>query len=191
MRRIKPYLKFIFSRSTKITIDSIPDGSILDIGGGGEGIIAQIGNERVTAVDRLQTEIDEAKPNAPTANWKLADATDLPYPNDHFDNATSFFSCMYMSTDTFGEVCKEAYRVLKNKGEFWIWGAKISTDKDLFIIRLQITLPNGKKVTTGYGTRVKDRSMKKIKQTLIENNFHIENEEDQGKWYFIKVIKRQ
>jgi len=39
MRRIKPYLKFIFSRSAKITIDSIPDGSILDIGGGGKELL--------------------------------------------------------------------------------------------------------------------------------------------------------
>ncbi|MFX1249951.1 MAG: hypothetical protein ACFFBQ_21380, partial [Promethearchaeota archaeon] len=62
MRRLIPYFKFLFTRSQKITIDSIPDGSVIDIGGGGEGIIAQIGNERITAIDKSQGEIDEAKP---------------------------------------------------------------------------------------------------------------------------------
>ncbi len=47
--------KLIFSRMQKIEIKSIPEGSIVDIGGGGEGIIAQIGRERVTAVDKFQS----------------------------------------------------------------------------------------------------------------------------------------
>ncbi|MFX0016987.1 MAG: class I SAM-dependent methyltransferase, partial [Candidatus Hermodarchaeota archaeon] len=152
MRRLIPYFKFLFTRSQKITIDSIPDGSVIDIGGGGEGIIAQIGNERITAIDKSQGEIDEAKPNAPTANWILADATDLSYSDDYFDNATAFFSGMYMSMETFGKICRETYRVLKTNGEFWIWDANISNDKDLFLIRLHITLPNGKEIKTGYGT---------------------------------------
>ncbi|MHA2247046.1 MAG: class I SAM-dependent methyltransferase [Candidatus Hodarchaeales archaeon] len=190
MRRLIPYIKFIFSRSQKITIDSIPDGSVIDIGGGGEGIIAQIGKERIAAIDKNQREIDEAKPNAPTANWILADATDLSYSNDYFDNATAFFSGMYMSMETFEKISRETYRVLKNNGEFWIWDANISNDKDLFLIRLQITLPNGKKIRTGYGTRGKNRSIIEIKQKLVETKFHIEMTENHGKWFFIKAIKK-
>ena len=96
-------------------IDSIPEGLVIDIGGGGEGIIAQIGKDRITAIEKRQSEIDEAKPNAPTANWVLADATDLPYADEHFDNATTFFSGMYMTMETFEKICKEILRVLKKK----------------------------------------------------------------------------
>ncbi|MFX1424479.1 MAG: class I SAM-dependent methyltransferase [Promethearchaeota archaeon] len=190
MRRLIPYFKFLFTRSQKITIDSIPDGSVIDIGGGGEGIIAQIGNERITAIDKSQGEIDEAKPNAPTANWILADATDLSYSDDYFDNATAFFSGMYMSMETFGKICRETYRVLKTNGEFWIWDANISNDKDLFLIRLHITLPNGKEIKTGYGTKIKNRGIIEIKQKLVETKFHIELAENHGKWFFIKAIKK-
>jgi len=190
MKKLKPYLRYFLSKSVKIKIDSIPIGAVLDIGGGGEGIIAQIGKERITALDKRQSEIDETKHKAPTANWVLGDATDLPYSDEFFDNATAFFSGMYMPMETFKTTCKETYRVLKNKGEFWIWDAKISKNKEIFIIRLQITLPNGKKVNTGYGTRVKDRSMKEIKQTLLETNFHIETFVDNNKWFFIKAIKK-
>ena len=77
MSRLIPYIMYFFTRSQKIIIDSIPDGSVIDIGGGGEGIIAQIGNERITAIDKNQSEINEAKPNAPKANWILADATNI------------------------------------------------------------------------------------------------------------------
>jgi ubiquinone/menaquinone biosynthesis C-methylase UbiE len=191
MKRLKPYIKFFLSRSQKITIDSIPDGSVIDIGGGGEGIIAQIGNERITAIDKSQGEIDEAKSNAPTANWILADASDLSYSDEYFDNATAFFSGMYMSLETFEKVCTETYRVLKNNGEFWIWDPNISNDKVLFIIRLQITLPNGKKINTGYGTRVRNRGIIEIKQKLVQTKFHIEIAENHEKWFFIKAIKKK
>ncbi|MHA2231728.1 MAG: hypothetical protein ACXAB4_04495, partial [Candidatus Hodarchaeales archaeon] len=68
-----PAIRAYFSRQ-QVIIEDIPVGRILDVGGGGEGIIAQIGGDRVTAVDRLETEIEEARPKAPTANWKVADA---------------------------------------------------------------------------------------------------------------------
>ena len=190
MPKILPYIKYFFIRPQKISIESIPDGSVIDIGGGGEGVIAQIGNERITAVDKHQSEIDEAKPNAPKANWILADATVLSYSDDYFDNATAFFSGMYMSMETFELVCNEVYRVLKNKGEFWIWDASISDNQNLFLIRLQITLPNGKKIKTGYGTRRKNQNIPEITQRLIEAKFHIELTENHGKWFFIKAIKK-
>lgn len=36
----------------EIIIDEIPSGSIIDIGAGGEGVIAQVGGKRVTAIDK-------------------------------------------------------------------------------------------------------------------------------------------
>lgn len=180
----------LFTPMTKIIIESIPDGSVIDIGGGGEGVIAQIGKERITAIDKLQSEIDEAKPHALNANWILADATDLPYTNEYFDNATLFFSGMYMSLETFRAMCKETYRVLKNNGEFWIWDATISNQNDLFILRLQITLPSGKKINTGYGTKQRNRNLMVVKQILNETKFHLKIADNHKKWFFIKATKK-
>ena len=47
-------------KAQKITIDTIPNGSVIDIGGGGEGVIAQIGKDKVTVIDKHQEEINEA-----------------------------------------------------------------------------------------------------------------------------------
>ncbi len=189
MKRFKPYIQMLFTRITKINVDSIPIGTIIDIGGGGEGIIAQIGKERVTAIDKLQSEIDEAKSHASSAQWVLADATDLPYSEGFFDNATAFFSSMYMDMETFGGVCHEVHRVLKPSGEFWIWGATIPNTKELYILRLQITLPNGKMIKTGYGSRKKSQNLKIICDKLSESNFSIKVAQNHGKWFFLKAQK--
>lgn len=37
-----------------------PEGSILDIGGGGEGVIGRLYQEQVTAIDNRQEELNEA-----------------------------------------------------------------------------------------------------------------------------------
>ncbi|MHA2073722.1 MAG: class I SAM-dependent methyltransferase [Candidatus Hodarchaeales archaeon] len=189
MKRFKPYFKLLFTKAQNITIDTIPNGSVIDIGGGGEGVIAQIGKEKITAIDKYQEEIDEAKSKSPTTKWIVADATDLQFDAEYFDNATIFFSGMYMSSETFEQVCKEVYRVLKNNGEFWIWDTIISDNKELFIIRLSITLPNGKKIRTAYGSRIKDRSLSEIKQNLRNAKFQFEVIETHPKWFFLKAVK--
>ena len=46
--------KTIITPIQKIQLKDIPSGTIIDIGGGGEGFIAQLGGSRVTAIDRRQ-----------------------------------------------------------------------------------------------------------------------------------------
>lgn len=60
-------------------------GSILDIGGGGEGFIGRAYGEQVVAIDHSQEELDEA-PNG--FEKVLMDATDLKYESCHFDNVS-------------------------------------------------------------------------------------------------------
>ncbi len=184
-----PYIKLLFTQAQKITIDAIPNGSIIDVGGGGEGVIAQIGKDNVTVIDKHQEEIDEARSKSPASKWVLANATSLEYDTGYFDNATAFFSGMYMSIENFKKVCEEVFRVLKNNGEFWIWDAKISENTGLFIIRLSVTLPNGKKIRTAYGSRIKTRSLSEIKQILKNAKFQVEVKVNHQKWFFLKAVK--
>ncbi len=173
----------------EIVINEIPSGSIIDIGAGGEGVIAQVGGKRITAVDKRQGEIDEAKDKAPDANWVVADALDLPFENEEFDNATSFFCGMYMSNKDLPQSIKEIYRVLKPGGEFWIWDSKIDTDKESFIIVLSITLPEKEKFGTGYGTGKKLQNEEMYKEHLLEAGFSIEEMQVNKYWFFIKAKK--
>lgn len=181
--------QLVVKKMHKIVVETIPEGNIIDIGGGGEGIIAQIGRERVTAIDKHQSEIDEAKHKAPEATWVLADAKDLDYSNDHFDNATSFFSIMYMSNEDKIDVFKEVYRVLKPHGEFWVWDSSISKEKGVFLIKIKAVLPDKKVVRTGYGVSSKKQSSNSTKETLENSGFKVEVVENKKNWYFLKAKK--
>ncbi|MCE7741567.1 MAG: methyltransferase domain-containing protein [Candidatus Heimdallarchaeota archaeon] len=173
----------------QIVIEKTPDGSIIDIGAGGEGVIAQIGGKRVTAIDKRQDEIDEAIDKAPDANWMVADALNLPFEAEEFDGATSFFCGMYMSNDDKRKSIQEIYRVLKPGGEFWIWDSKIDIDKEQFIIMLTISLPDKEKFNTGYGTRKKDQDEEMYKEYLIEAGFSVEEMTVNKYWFFIRAKK--
>ena len=68
-------------------------GKILDIGGGGEGVIGRIYQAQVTAIDNRQEELDEA----PDGFRKLLmDARALAFPDASFDHVTAFYALMYM-----------------------------------------------------------------------------------------------
>lgn len=173
----------------EISITKLPSGSIIDIGGGGEGVIAQVGKERVTAIDKKQTEIDEAIDKAPEAKWMVADALDLPFKNEEFDSATSFFSGMYMSNDDKKKMIREVFRVLPTGGEFWIWDSIIDTKKEMFLIVLTISLPEKEVFNTGYGTRIKFQNEEIYKEYLTEAGFSIEKINVNKYWFFIKAKK--
>ncbi len=181
--------QLIVKRMNTILIMEIPPEKILDIGGGGEGIIAQVGRERVTAVDKYQSEINQAKHKAPEATWVLADATKLGYSENFFDNATSFFSIMYMSNEDKSKVFQEVYRVLKPEGEFWVWDASISSDKGVFFIKVKAILPNKEVVRTGYGVSSKIQTSDVVKDLLENIGFKVEVVEDNENWYFLKAKK--
>ncbi len=182
---------FEYPRQT-VKVQKIPKGTIVDIGGGGEGIIAQIGKERVTAVDKLESEINEAKPHAPEAIWILANATNLEFPNAHFDNATAFFSGMYMTDPVLEKVFEEINRVIPKGGELWIWDAKISYEIGPFIIPIRIITPIGKEIQTAYGKRrvSSDRSIEQTRNLLSQAGFTTHTEKENEFWYFIKATKR-
>jgi ubiquinone/menaquinone biosynthesis C-methylase UbiE len=76
-------VQMIFAALTKpkqhISIQQIPKGLVIDIGGGGEGVIAQAGGARVVAIDKHMSEIHEARGKALDVPWIVADATALPF----------------------------------------------------------------------------------------------------------------
>ena len=79
-----------------IVLDKELNGKILDIGGGGEGIIGRLYTNQVVAIDIRQDELDEA----PTGFEKIwMDATNLKFKDNSFDHITSFFTLMFMNTE--------------------------------------------------------------------------------------------
>ena len=123
-------------------------GNILDIGGGGEGIIGRLYQSQVIAIDHRQEELDEA----PGGFEKIRmDATDLHFPASSFEHVTFFFTLMFMDADVQGKAIKEAARVLIPGGLLHIWDCDIqSAYPEPFCISLEIQLP-GERISTTYG----------------------------------------
>ena len=168
-----------------VRIKEIPEGRILDIGGGGEGIIAQAGGANVIAVDKLISEIIEAKDKAPCANWMVADGTSLPFATGCLGNATAFFSCMYMPEEVKQSVFQETRRVLKESGELWVWDVNMASKEKVFAIRLQAELPDNQSIKTTYGVKAKNQSVDTICSQLQEAGFEINSVCNTKYWFFI------
>ena len=67
-------------------------GMILDIGGGGEGVIGKLMGEKVIAIDFKKEELLEA---AEGPLKIIMDARELKFLNESFQTVTAFFSFMY------------------------------------------------------------------------------------------------
>ncbi|MHA2425510.1 MAG: class I SAM-dependent methyltransferase [Candidatus Thorarchaeota archaeon] len=137
----------------EITLTNIPGESyLLDIGGGGEGVIGQLEGTRVVAIDKRKDELEEAS----VGDYLriVMDATELGFLDSSFSTATAFFSMMYMDDETKAKVFSEVYRVLKTGSDFYLWDLKVPKQpegsKPIYAIGLMIHLPNTD-IQTGYG----------------------------------------
>ena len=125
-------------------------GRILDIGGGGEGIISQHSGNGVVAIDARKEELEET----PDIGLKIVmNACDLKFLDKSFDHITCFFSLMYMSRNEIEIFFKEAHRVLRDDGYLWIWDVTIPypAQSDVFVAQLEVMISDTLRVSTGYG----------------------------------------
>src|SRR4030042_2155375 len=93
---------------------------ILEVGCGEGTKLAQISQGKKTAwgVDITQAAIERARRQYPNLQFKVADAANLPYENNHFDLVYSVFSLEHFTRPQ--EVVSEMIRVTK-RGGFTIW----------------------------------------------------------------------
>ncbi len=191
--KLKTIIQMSFSAIAKpvqkIQLPTLPDGKIIDIGGGGDGIIARDGLERVFPVDKFLSEIQEARDNAKAARWINAEAAMLPFPPQTFDLATAFFSLMYIPIADREAIFLEANRALKPGGEFWIWDAIMSSKSGVYALRLKTTLQSAQVVQSTYGVKAKDQTLDTLCMLLEKSGFSVINGEKQHHTLFIKARK--
>jgi len=166
-------------------------GRILDIGGGGEGIISQLYGDKVVAIDLSEEELKEAPKN--DSLKIIMDVRQLKFLDEQFDIVTSFFTFMYINNKDLNQVFKEIKRVLKPGGKLLIWGLKIpkktERDKEIFAARLKVEFKN-KSIETGYGTIWEDneQDIDKFIEIARQNEMKVINQK-QGKQYFYLELK--
>jgi SAM-dependent methyltransferase len=165
------------------------DGFILDIGGGGEGIIGKLNGKQVVAIDTDEEELEETKNEALKI---VMDAADLKFLPKTFDACTAFFCLMYVPKNKHLQVFNQANRVLKDHGRFLLWDLKIPERQEnhrTFAIRLKIALPN-ELVKAGYGTIWdKTQNLEYFKELARRTKFKTVKEWSRGNIFYLEMCK--
>ncbi len=143
----------MLAEQTVMLEDFPAEGWMLDVGGGGEGVIGQLKGAQVVAIDLLEKELAEA-PDGPLK--VVMDARELRFLDNTFATATAFFSLIYLRTEAdVSQVLGEVYRVLQPGGRFRVWGMEMparpqGAEKDLIAVPVAVRLPQGE-ISTAYG----------------------------------------
>lgn len=177
----------------KIRLGRLPDGEIiLDVGGGGEGLVSRIEGARVCAIDIRIDEIREARIHGPPSNWFVGDGSALCFRDSSFQVATLWFSLGYMRDwETKRQVMKEVQRVLKPEGVVSIMASKIVCKEDRFLFRVLYTLPDGTISNTGYGVRGKqNQTLESVSRLLEDMGFGLERTQEHEHWFEILAVKQ-
>ncbi len=146
-------IKFVEKQKIDLTGVKLT-GRILDIGGGGEGIIGLLKGERVVAIDRRASELKEA----PSGDYLkvIMDAKDLQFLDEAFDTVTAFFTLMYVPLENHQKIVQEIHRVLKKGGEFVVWDFPIpkryAPEKEFYGLYLEVKIGDIN-ISTGYATK--------------------------------------
>ncbi len=157
--RLTKRLQVITSQTVRLDDPFLDTDRILDLGGGGEGVIGVLRGSQVTAVDIRQGELDDA-PEGPVK--VVADARRLPFAERSFDAATAFFFLMYVPAGDRPLVLREALRVLAPGGCLRIWDVSIpprgGRTAGTFVVPLCARLPH-RTIRTAYGVPWEGREM--------------------------------
>lgn len=170
-----------------------PAGFVLDLGCGGEGIIARAYPGRVIGVDQQLSEINQCRPKCPAETvFLVADATRLQFVDNTFGFVTAFFALMYVrGTAAKRALFAEAARILRPGGTFHVWDAVVPAGEDVFGLEVTVTLPSGEVVKTGYGVRGpgKEQNLEKIITLATGAGLAVLQKEDHGIWFHGIFVK--
>ena len=181
---------FLEEQEVKVN-DFNASGFILDIGGGGEGIIGQMKGKQVIAIDPSRREL-EGTDDGPLKI--VMDAGDMLFLDGAFDVVTSFFTLMYIEGSDHEKIFEEAFRVLVSGGRFLIWDVDLpqcsDEEKDIVAFYLTIKLPN-REVETGYGTKWPEQrqGLPYYKEIAERVGFIASNHEESGRVFSLELQK--
>lgn len=164
-------------------------GSILDVGGGGEGVISRHSGQRVTAIDKRRDELEES----PDIGLKIVmDACEMGFLDGSFDNVTCFYTFMYMRENEVPRVLSEAYRVLKHGGRIWIWDTMMKPvpTAEVFLVPLEVIVSHELTLTPAYGISwFKGQSCELIRLACEKAGFSLETGRENGASFAMCLLK--
>lgn len=181
---------FIIEKQKVILKDFDSSGLILDIGGGGEGIIGVLKDE-VIAIDKRKEELEEALEGPLKV---VMDARNLQFLDKTFETVTSFFTLMFIKEPDRKKVFEEVYRVLKPGGKFLVWDVVIppkgAHSKEWFVVPVAVEVRN-EKIETGYGVRWEgsEQDAKYYMNVAEDVGFEVVKKEERDQNFFLHLKK--
>jgi len=189
--RPKPGQMIVHAKLEVAVPDFPAQGLVLDIGGGGEGVIGQLKGKQVVAVDLSKRELEEA-PGEPLIKIVM-DARDLKFLDKTFDTATVFFTFMYIAPADHAKVFQEIHRVLRTGGRLLVWDVvfpqKTDPAQQRVTYPLHIQLP-GKSINTGYGVKINEgQGADHFLELAKAAGFEVVAWKDEAGWFHLELRK--
>lgn len=173
-------------------VDFPAKGLILDIGGGGAGVIGRLKGAQVVAVDLSKQELVEA-PGQPLLKIVM-DARDLKFLDGTFLTATVFFTFMYIDPADHEKVLQEIHRVLAPGGRLLIWDVfyPIVEDKTktTVLFPVSVKMPGGD-INTGYGVKLRasELGLPHFEELGKKTGFEVVGGKRTQSWFFLELAK--
>lgn len=167
-------------------------GLILDIGGGGWGVIGQLKGQQVIAIDIDGRELLEAPPG-PLLKIVM-DARRLQFLDNSFPTATVLFTFMFIAPQDHEQIFRELFRVLAPGGQLLIWDAvlpKLADQRKKYaLIPIFFKLPN-KEIDAAYGTYLVPggQGLAHFKELAAKTGFAVVSEKFDQEWFFLELSK--
>jgi ubiquinone/menaquinone biosynthesis C-methylase UbiE len=191
-KEVSPQAMF-WAQKQVVTLEDFPaKGLILDIGGGGAGVIGRLKGAQVVAVDLNKQELVDA-PGQPLIKIVM-DARDLKFLDGSFPTATVFFTFMYIDPADHEKVFEELHRVLAPGGRLLIWDVFYPTVEDKtkthVVYPVTVKLPGGD-INTGYGARLRPTEMglPHFEELAKKTGFEIVGGKRTQSWFFLELTK--
>ena len=173
-----------------ITLKRDIAGRILDLGGGGEGVIGRIYGREVTAIDIRPDELEDAPGDFERI---CMDARQLEFPDGCFDAVTAFYFLMYLFPEDMGAVFSEAARVLKSGGRMYVWDAVYDCAfPEPHLTELYIDAA-GEKISTTYGVLGEGMSLSRddVLRCASEAGLELADERLAGEHFYLVFRKEE